>query len=351
MKADRCGRLWVLDTGVEDILNATETKQLAPSQLLVYDLHNDNLIRRYELPKDQTVEQKSFFANIAVEDDDCENTFAYLADLGAPGLVVYSWKTKESWRVQHHYFHPDPLQGNYSIAGIQFQWPDGLFGIALSAQQDDGYATLYFHPLSSLNEFSVSTKVLRNQTLATGQEIYREFKIVGSRGINGQSGASFLDKTTGIIFYTLPNKNSLACWRTNSKGNYTIDNGNVFTSSSEFVFPNDVKVDEKNRLWALSDNLQQFSYGELDRTAVNFRILSAQVNDAVRQTACEVKTPLKDIIPNFVNKVGESVHTLTKNVGNSNGNGGASSLTVPTILTTAITCLIGPMTLLLAKHF
>lgn len=111
MKADRCGRLWVLDTGVEDILNASETKQLAPSQLLVYDLHNDNLITRYELPKDQTVEKKSFFANIAVEDDDCDNTFAYLADLGAPGLVVYSWKTKESWRVQHHYFHPDPLQG------------------------------------------------------------------------------------------------------------------------------------------------------------------------------------------------------------------------------------------------
>lgn len=111
MKADRCGRLWVLDTGVEDILNASETKRLAPSQLLVYDLHNDNLITRYELPKDQTVEQKSFFANIAVEDDDCDNTFAYLADLGAPGLVVYSWKTKESWRVQHHYFHPDPLQG------------------------------------------------------------------------------------------------------------------------------------------------------------------------------------------------------------------------------------------------
>lgn len=237
------------------------------------------------------------------------------------------------------------------MAGVQFQWPDGLFGIALSGKQDDGYATLYFHPLSSLNEFSVSTKVLRNQTLATGQEIYRDFKLIGTRGLDGQSGASFLDKTTGIIFYTLPNQNGIGCWRTNSKENYTIDNGHVFTSSIELVFPNDVKVDDKNRLWALSDNLQQFIYGELDRTAVNYRILSASVSDAVRKTACEVKTPLRDIIPNLVNKVSEGVSTLTKNVGNSNGNGGASSLTVPTILTTVITCLIGPMILLLAKHF
>lgn len=343
IKADRCGRLWVLDTGVEDILNTTETKRLAPTQVLVYDLRNDNLIRRYELPKAQTDEEKSFFANIAVEDGDCDNTFAYLADLGAPGLVVYSWKAQNSWRVKHHYFHPDPLSGNYSVSGIRFQWPDGLFGVAISEKQDDGFATLYFHPLSSTTEFSVSTQVLRNETLATSDGIYRDFKIVGSRGTNGQSGSSFLDQTNGVIFYTLPNLNEIACWRINSKKNYSIENGKVFESPLEMVFPNDVKVDESGRLWALSDNLQQFVYGELDRNVVNFRVLSASAKDAVKNTDCEVKTTLKEIIPNFINKVGEKLNP-TKDGKNS------ATMTYPA-LSAALVSLAAPIFLILVKLF
>ncbi len=74
IRADRCGRLWVLDTGVDDILG--DTKQLSQTQLLVYDLHNDNLLRRYPFPSDQT-KKESFFANIAVEDGDCDDTYAY----------------------------------------------------------------------------------------------------------------------------------------------------------------------------------------------------------------------------------------------------------------------------------
>lgn len=38
---------------------------------MVYDLHNDALIRTYEIPSDQTTDD-SFFANIAVEDEDCD---------------------------------------------------------------------------------------------------------------------------------------------------------------------------------------------------------------------------------------------------------------------------------------
>lgn len=39
--------------------------------IMVYDLHNDALIRTYEIPSEQTTED-SFFANIAVEDEDCD---------------------------------------------------------------------------------------------------------------------------------------------------------------------------------------------------------------------------------------------------------------------------------------
>lgn len=299
VRADRCGRLWVLDTRISNILDRSTIYGAA--QILVYDLHNDNLLRKYVFPKDH-MKEKSFFANIAVEDADCENTFAYASDLAAPGLVVYSWKTQESWRVHHNFFHPDPLAGNFSIGGINFQWDDGLFGLALSKAQPDGYATLYFHPLSSTMEFSVSTMILRNKTLATSGQIYKEFKILGSRGPNAQAGAAFLDQLTGVLFYALPNLNAVACWKTSNRA-YTIKSqGRVYMSPVEMVFPNDVKVDDQDRLWVLSDRLHEYIYSELYPGDFNFRILTAHVKDAIENTACDIKTKP---FPEIINSLGD----------------------------------------------
>lgn len=309
IRADRCGRLWVLDTGVSDILGNTKVE--SPTSLLVYDLHNDNLLRRYQFPQNHTKES-SFYANIAVEDTDCDDTYAYAADLGAPGLVVYSWKSRESWRIKHHFFHPDPLAGNYTITGISFQWDDGLFGIALSRPQNDNYSTLYFHPLSSTNEFAVSTRILRNQSLAQSDNIYREFKVLGSRGPNGQAGVAFLDQKTGVIFYALPNLNAVTCWKTSNRA-YTIKSlGRVYMSVTDMVFPNDVKVDDESNLWVLSDRMHQYMYSSLDPKDINFRILTATVKDAIENTACDTKIkPLPDIITNLGDILRPSTTTVS----------------------------------------
>lgn len=72
----------------------------------------------------------------------CDNAYAYVPDLGGYGLVVYSFKDDDSWRVKHHYFHFDPLAGQYNVGGVDFQWTDGVFGIALSKIDSDGYTLL-----------------------------------------------------------------------------------------------------------------------------------------------------------------------------------------------------------------
>lgn len=292
MRADRCNRLWVLDTGTVDILG--DELRLAPTQLLVYDLRNDNLLRRFALPAGQ-LKQDSFFANIAVEvasdaAADCADAYAYLADLGAPGLVVYSWRQQESWRVHHNYFHPDPVAGDYNVNGTQFQWTDGLFGVALSESESAADRRLYFHALSSMEEFSVPTQWLRNRTAATdgpaamAAKVYRHH---GSRGERGQAGATFW--ADGVLFYTQPNRNALTCWRPMGGAADQIGAGAlgvVLESSDVMVFPNDVKVDADGGLWVLSDKLQQFSYAELRPDEVNFRILRGTVRGATAGTPC-----------------------------------------------------------------
>ncbi|EDW28737.1 GL18784 [Drosophila persimilis] len=302
VRADRCGRLWVLDLRISGVLE--KTKMYGAPQLLVYDLHNDDLLRRHTIPAEQ-FKQGSFLANLAIEDGDCENTFAYAADLGSPGLVVYSWKSQESWRVQHHFFHPDPMAGNFSVNGIEFQWDDGLYGLALSKPMETGFSTLYFHPLCSTMEFSVSTSVLRNKTLATSAEIYRDFKVLGSRGPNTQAGAEFLDQETGVLFYALPNLNEVACWRTSQDFTHNAQS-RIFRNNDSMIFPSDVKVDQEKRLWVLSNQLPVFIYDELYAGSINFRIHTASVKEAIENTACESRTsPLPDII----NKLGDILNT------------------------------------------
>lgn len=61
IRADECDRLWVMDSGLADILGSP--KQWAPNSIAVFDLNTDKLIRRFTIPADQ-VKEDSFFANI-----------------------------------------------------------------------------------------------------------------------------------------------------------------------------------------------------------------------------------------------------------------------------------------------
>lgn len=326
VRADQCGRLWVIDTGLEGLLEAAP-KVYKNTTIMVYDLHNDALIRTYEIPSDQTTDD-SFFANIAVEDEDCDNTFAYLGDLGAPGLVVYSWKGNRSWKVKHNYFHLKPTAGNLTVAGVSFNWSDGLFGLALRPEKD-GYSTLFFHPMISFDEFAVSTKVLRDESLATNQSSYQEFKHLGSRGPRSQSGASFLDKRTGVLFYALVQLNAVACWRTTNPS-YTMESqGRVYMDNVTMLFPNDVKVDNEGNVWVLSDKLPVFMYSTLDYNDVNFRIMSAKVSDAIKGTACAsklVKNP--DIMQVIEDRLGVSDKSKGKTSNGLRLSGSAVGLAV-----------------------
>ncbi|XP_067014898.2 protein yellow [Anabrus simplex] len=283
VRADACKRLWVMDTGMSDLLCGI--KKYSKPKIMVYDLTTDTLIRTYFL-KDDDVTPDSFFANIVVDvsKENCENAYAYLPDFGSSSLVVYSWKQGDSWRVTHHFFHFDPLEGSYRISGIDFQWTDGIFGVSLSPVQADGYRTLYFHPLSSTREFSVSTKIVQDKNIASNS--FSKYMLVGCRGIKGQSGASFIHEKTGVMFYTQPNKNAVGCW--NIKKDFEENQDIVAEDEETLVFVNDLKVCNNDNLWVLSDKLPTFLYRKINPEEVNYRILMAPVTAAINGTKCDV---------------------------------------------------------------
>lgn len=305
IKIDRCGRLWTIDTGVDgsiDILKDKEPKQVARPRILIYDLNNNNLIHSYQLPAAMN-HTTSIYSNIVVDDtdNDCMNAFAFVANAGAnkPHLLVYSLKKNESWAVEHNFFSLEPLAGNFSVLGINYQTSDGLYGLTLTEKQSNGYPDLYFHALTSYREFKVSTGVLRDPAnFGSGQgKYYKKFFEVGARGTNEQSGASVYDKEEKTIFYTLPNKNEVACWRVGSKKeDYEVDS--LFSSPG---YPFDVKIDENKQIWILSNNLHRFIKGEMGNSySANFFIHYGSIKELIKNSKCQ--GGVMDAIKNLLNR-------------------------------------------------
>lgn len=190
------------------------------------------------------------------------------------------------WRFKHNYFSFDPLYGEFDVAGIQYEWDDGIFSITLGRRQPDGYRLAYFHAMVrfvvpphsistnrtqvtiiprnlfnfhpfSTSEFAVSTKVLQNEqsTSRTDFQVcwcskYTElnllfdidsFQFLGMRGDEGQSATHEIDPQTGIIFYSQVQRNAIGCWNPNTP--HTPDNFHILAQNNEtMIYPSDVTV-------------------------------------------------------------------------------------------------------------
>lgn len=285
---DECQRLWVIDSG---IVNATILpNQICPPKIVVFDLKTDEKLISFEIPAEQ-VRQDSLHTNIIVDirDGKCDDAYAYVADVWRYGLIVFSLAGKKSWRTTNHFYLPNPTAADYNLHGLNFQWIDGIFGTTLSPVDRFGDRLLFFHPMSSYAEFMVSTSVLRNETIWQNGGIgtANSFIQLGSRGINGQSSTSGLDRNS-IMFFNLIQKDAVGCW--DIRKPYLENNlGIVEQNSTTLIFPNDLKLDheENQGLWILSNRLPVYLYSQLNFNDVNFRILRTSVRDAIEGTICD----------------------------------------------------------------
>lgn len=280
--ADKCNRLWVLDTGTYGIGNTTQN--ICPYAINIYDLNTDQKIRRYEFRPEDT-NANTFIANIAVDlGETCDDAYAYFSDELGYGLIGYSFRENKSWRFMHSFFMPDPLRGDFNIDGLNFQWgEEGIFGMSLSPPKKDGYRLLYFSPLASHREFVVSTRILKNSSRV--DDSYHEFFALDERGPDSHTTARVMDEY-GVQFFNLIDQNGVGCW--NSKKPYSKENiALVDRDDKELIFPCDVKVDKFRNLWVMSDRMSNFLIAKLNYNEVNFRIMFAPIDILTLETVCQ----------------------------------------------------------------
>ncbi|KAB0793472.1 hypothetical protein PPYR_13092 [Photinus pyralis] len=293
MQIDQCNRLWVLDSGQINVI--VKPEQACRPKIVIFDLATDNLILRYELP-DEFIKQDGLFSNLAVDiqKNRCDDAYAYAVDVWRYGLVVFSLKERRSWRLTDHLFYPDPLAAAYELHGLKFEWTDGIFSLALSPDLfDKEDRLLYFHPLSSFREFYVKTSSIKNET--EFNTLKRQVRTIGeSRGKDGHASSSVIDRN-GVMLFSLVSKDSIACW--DLRKPYRRRNlATVAKSNITLVFPNDLKLDKEHKqsVWVLSNRLPFFLYSNLGENDYNFRIMSALVNEAIRDTICDPSVVYED---------------------------------------------------------
>ncbi|KAG5314456.1 YELL protein, partial [Pseudoatta argentina] len=288
VQVDSCDRLWVIDTG------KLEERQICRPQLLSFSLRTNKVLSQYKFPKEQFMDN-SLFVTLAVDirnsDDKCQNTFVYIADVAAYGLLVYDHRNARSWRITNNLFYPYPAHGTFHIKGDTFDLMDGILGLALSPMKQDGDRILYFHSLASRVESWVPTSTIRNYSLFqehsdAAARSFRPFVLERS----SQSAAQAMDQN-GILFFGLLSDLALGCWNSITHPEYGGTNNEVIIVNPDTLqFPSGMKVilakNGRQELWILTSSFQKFMTATMNSNETNFRIQAGYVDELIRGTKC-----------------------------------------------------------------
>ncbi|XP_016838706.1 yellow-e isoform X1 [Nasonia vitripennis] len=272
VRADRCNRLWVLDSGINTSID--DFTVACPPKILIFDLQSDQLVRIITFPR-EAVRPNSLFTNIVIDDTTattCDDVYAYITDTTGPGLVVLEGATDRSWRFLHASMLPHPDYATYQIGRDSFELFDGIVGLAFSPR----LAMVYYQPLATDRLFSVPTSVLRAGPPAFGDNL--PVTLIGRKSSQG-IGLSVDTRDDTIIFSPLT-ETAIAAWKpqTNSQ--------RILAYSPELLqFAAEVRwVDRDNgNIWALTTRFQKFFKKQVNPRDVNIRVLRIRSEDIVPQ--------------------------------------------------------------------
>ncbi|XP_059610189.1 L-dopachrome tautomerase yellow-f-like [Phlebotomus argentipes] len=280
---DVCNRLWFVDTGILEYPPGNRTVVQNPS-IWIFDLRQNRIFRRFTIPDGIYGVEGVGLISLTVDTHayNCDDAHAYMPNLELKNLLVYSLRRNDIWSFSHPFMQPDTANMNYELDGLKFGFPDGIFSVALSP--DINTRVAYFHPLASLQEFSVPSKVLRNKQLSPNKYAPGDFTELGVRGQKSQSAIHDVDQR-GVLYYTEIQTNSLKCWNTATP--VKPENiGTVYESAETMMYPNDLEIDSIGDIWAMSNRFPIFIYRGLDPEQYNFHIVRGRGDLATLNTVC-----------------------------------------------------------------
>jgi hypothetical protein len=168
-RLDRCGRLWVLDSGTVN----TSTR-VCPAKLVVFDPHSGIPLHMFVVPQ-EALRQTSVLPFFEFEETHapyCDAMHVYISDALGYGLIVLDVMRDTFWRFEHPTFRNDPRYGTFEVAGETSTTQDGILGTAV-APGVNGQNMLFYRPFSSITMYAIPTEALRSPAVGVDLPVLR----------------------------------------------------------------------------------------------------------------------------------------------------------------------------------
>ncbi|EEB16617.1 major royal jelly protein 4 precursor, putative [Pediculus humanus corporis] len=271
IRADRCNRLWVLDSGVSNSIDDFTT--VCPPKILIFDMSTDQLVKSVTFPR-EVIRPASLFTNLVIDDltgyGSCDDAFVYISDTAAPGIVVYDARKDAAWRFSHPSMYPNPDYSTYTIADESFTLTDGIIGLALSPPSATASRVLYYQPLATDRIFSVPVSFLQAGPSTDDVPV----QTIGRKSSQGVGLA--VDPHDGSIYFSPIEQTAVASWQPGTNRNQVLAyDPEILQFVSELL----VAYRDNGNLWLLSTRFQKFFKRTVDPREINLRIMRLNTAD------------------------------------------------------------------------
>ncbi|XP_075989639.1 L-dopachrome tautomerase yellow-f-like isoform X3 [Anticarsia gemmatalis] len=293
-KVDECGRLWMVDTGLLEV--PQNRKQIKQPEIIIFDLKTDTEILRYQLkPTDLSNGTTSGLTSITVDVTlpNCDDAYAYINDLAAEGLIVFSLKERDSWRFSHSTFGYDEGATNFTIGANSGEYGrddsflitfrDGLFSVALTSPDARGIRTVIYHPFIATQEFAITNDVLKNKH----GDIDNNFRLLGVKGPYSQSGSHAYHPATRTVLFANTARDGILCWhidKTLTPANTAL----IAQDHEKLLYISDLKI-VGEYVWVLVNQIPRFIQwiANLSDTRPTYYVFWGKISDLVADTVCD----------------------------------------------------------------
>lgn len=183
---------------------------------------------------------------------------------------MYNSKENKAWKIRDKTVYGDADATNFTAQGVEFT--SGLShinGIGLSPDCSRN-RRFYYMAQTSYTIYSIRTDVIKNETSAR-QNISGFITNHGKK--QGQSGGMMGDDK-GNIFYGLLPLDAVGKWNTSQP----LENSEIVEQNHDIIkWPDSFSIDLNGTLYLITNSILRFSKVGIDKSEVNFRIISLPI--------------------------------------------------------------------------
>ncbi|KAK0052631.1 protein yellow [Biomphalaria pfeifferi] len=277
--------LYVIDVGRVGV-TTDHPSNLCPPKLVVYTTLRGDMVRSHELPDSVVPHTSSFLNDLVLDYVDPEQTegakYVYISDTIGEQLVVFDLTSNETWSYKHSSMRFDN-DSNINIIGVNYSWPYGINGIAMSPS----FNYVYYSALGSKKLWQIPTWVLRKND----SDFSSYVRYVGDKVSN--SDAMVFGKRS--LYYGALSKDAVYKWNAEKD---LIDQGvtegevravtqvPIIQNWETIQWPDGIalgsRYSDENRLYFVSARAQLFHSNALDFSGAhgaNFRVFKVSVDE------------------------------------------------------------------------